>query len=84
MVIPLQFSLFSLAVRPSTDGLVIRATRFASIKHSTQRRKDAAATPYINHPISVMDLLWREARVRHAPTLAAAVLHDTLEVRAVQ
>jgi (p)ppGpp synthase/HD superfamily hydrolase len=29
----------------------VRALAFASLKHSQQRRKDADASPYINHPI---------------------------------
>jgi guanosine-3',5'-bis(diphosphate) 3'-pyrophosphohydrolase len=39
------------------------AAAFAARKHQDQRRKDAQASPYINHPL----------------TLMAAVLHDTLE-----
>ncbi len=30
--------------------LLIRASAFAAHKHRDQRRKDAAAAPYINHP----------------------------------
>lgn len=29
----------------------VRACHFAAVKHRSQRRKDAEATPYINHPI---------------------------------
>ena len=32
----------------------VRALAFASRKHSQQRRKDADASPYINHPIAGM------------------------------
>ena len=32
-------------------SLVIKAADFAARKHSTQRRKDAAQTPYVIHPI---------------------------------
>ena len=33
--------------------LVIRAAAFAAHKHRHQRRKDADATPYINHPLAL-------------------------------
>jgi guanosine-3',5'-bis(diphosphate) 3'-pyrophosphohydrolase len=36
-------------------------------------------TPYINHPIPVVDTLWRVGGVRHVPTLVAGILHDTVE-----
>jgi hypothetical protein len=38
-------------------GLVIRAIDFAAIKHANQRGKNAAKTPYINHPIEVVRIL---------------------------
>lgn len=37
--------------------LLSKAIKFASVKHKDQRRKDSNATPYINHPIDVMNLL---------------------------
>lgn len=66
-------------MRPQDMGLVLRAARFAAIRHRHQRRKDRAATPYINHPLELADILWREGGVRDARVLAAALLHDTLE-----
>jgi GTP diphosphokinase / guanosine-3',5'-bis(diphosphate) 3'-diphosphatase len=57
----------------------IRALEFASRKHSTQRRKDAAASPYINHPIALVSILAVEARIRDPDVLCAALLHDTIE-----
>ncbi len=59
--------------------LILQALRFAARKHSSQRRKGSDQSPYINHPIDVLDLLWRVGGVRRAEVLAAAVLHDTLE-----
>lgn len=35
-------------------SLIIKCTDFAAKKHSNQRRKDAAQTPYINHPIGLI------------------------------
>ena len=59
--------------------LILQAIKFAADKHEHQRRKNQAATPYINHPLAVMETLWRVGQVRHVPTLVAAVLHDTIE-----
>lgn len=44
------------------DGLedLIGAINFAALKHTKQRRKDAEKTPYINHPIGVMNILCNE------------------------
>lgn len=57
---------------------LIRAVVFATRAHRADRRKDAAATPYINHPIEVMGEL-AAAGYDDPQLLAAAVLHDTLE-----
>ena len=58
--------------------LILEAMEFASLKHRDQRRKDADASPYINHPIALATLLTREG-VTEDVVLAAAILHDTLE-----
>lgn len=60
-------------------SLLLKALHFASDKHRNQRRKDENATPYINHPIEVAELLWNRGCVRTAETLIAALLHDTIE-----
>jgi GTP diphosphokinase / guanosine-3',5'-bis(diphosphate) 3'-diphosphatase len=57
----------------------IRALAFASRKHSQQRRKDADASPYINHPIALVSILAVEAGIDDRDTLCAALLHDTIE-----
>lgn len=60
-------------------GELLRALAFAAQKHKDQRRKDADASPYINHPIAVASVLATEADVTDAVTLLAAILHDTVE-----
>lgn len=55
-----------------------KAIVFASHKHCNQRRKDSKNSPYINHPLSVMNRLI-QANVFNRDTLTAAVLHDTIE-----
>ncbi|HEX8963148.1 MAG TPA: HD domain-containing protein [Rhodocyclaceae bacterium] len=57
---------------------VLRATQFAARKHRMQRRRDADATPYINHPIELAVLL-AEVHVDDPVVLCAALLHDTVE-----
>ncbi len=57
----------------------VRALEFASRKHSMQRRKDADASPYINHPISLVSILAVEAGIHDPDVLCAALLHDTVE-----
>ena len=59
--------------------LILKALEFASLKHRDQRRKDKDASPYINHPIALANVLSREGGVTDEGVLAAAILHDTLE-----
>jgi len=59
------------------DQLIL-SIDFAARKHSRQRRKDPAASPYINHPIEVMKLL-SQCGITDVEILQSAVLHDTLE-----
>jgi len=58
---------------------VLEALQFAAHKHRDQRRKDLEASPYINHPIALANVLWREGKVRDAAVISAALLHDTIE-----
>ncbi|MGA7983925.1 MAG: HD domain-containing protein [Burkholderiales bacterium] len=58
---------------------LVDAIAFAADKHRRQRRKDAEASPYINHPIALARVLTVEAGLTDPVLLAAAVLHDTLE-----
>ena len=59
--------------------IVLLAAEFAARKHRNQRRKDRAATPYINHPLALARLLWTEGQVRDPVVIAASLLHDTIE-----
>ena len=60
------------------QALLLEAVAFAADKHRNQRRKDAEASPYINHPIALASLLKREG-VDDVAVLCAALLHDTIE-----
>jgi len=63
---------------PATT-LLLRAIAFAAHKHRDQRRKDAGASPYINHPIALATVLADEGGISDISVLCAAVLHDTVE-----
>jgi guanosine-3',5'-bis(diphosphate) 3'-pyrophosphohydrolase len=60
-------------------SLVLAAGSFAAERHKTQRRKGVDAVPYINHPLGVASVLAVDAGVDDPVTLAAALLHDTIE-----
>jgi GTP diphosphokinase / guanosine-3',5'-bis(diphosphate) 3'-diphosphatase len=60
-------------------ALLLKALAFAAHKHRDQRRKDAGASPYINHPIALADVLVNEGAVSDIEVLCAALLHDTVE-----
>ena len=60
-------------------NLLLDALAFAAHKHRDQRRKDVAASPYINHPIALARVLAVEAGVTDEVVIAAALLHDTIE-----
>ena len=58
---------------------MIDALAFAAHKHKDQRRKDADASPYINHPIALVEILVNEGGIDDYKTLCGALLHDTVE-----
>jgi len=60
-------------------SIVLAASAFAADKHRDQRRKGTEASPYINHPIAAANVLANEAGVLDPITLAASLLHDTIE-----
>jgi guanosine-3',5'-bis(diphosphate) 3'-pyrophosphohydrolase len=62
----------------SRQGLLAAADEFAAWKHRHQFRRDGV-TPYIKHPRGVMLILRDEFGVFDIDTLAAGLLHDTIE-----
>jgi len=64
--------------RRDRQGLLAAADEFAAWKHRHQFRRDGV-TPYIKHPRGVMLILRDEFGVSDIDTLAAGLLHDTIE-----
>jgi guanosine-3',5'-bis(diphosphate) 3'-pyrophosphohydrolase len=60
-------------------GKIMRTLTFAATKHRDQRRKDAEASPYINHPIALATILANEVGIIDPVVICAALLHDTIE-----
>jgi guanosine-3',5'-bis(diphosphate) 3'-pyrophosphohydrolase len=60
------------------QGLLAAAEEFARWKHQHQFRRDGI-TPYVEHPKAVMGILRDEFDVTDVDTLAAGLLHDTIE-----
>src|SRR5687768_16207394 len=58
---------------------ILAAAYFAAEKHKSQRRKGTDASPYINHPLKVAEMLWRMGQVRDVDCIVGALLHDTVE-----
>ena len=59
--------------------LLMKALTFAAEKHKNQRRKNVEASPYINHPISLANILCNKALVTDINVICGALLHDTVE-----
>jgi len=60
-------------------NVLLHALDFAADRHRDQRRKDTGQTPYVNHLITVADLIANVGGVSDQAVLAAAVLHDVVE-----
>ena len=58
---------------------ILRAARFASLKHVSQKRKGAAAEPYLNHLVEVADLVANAISETDPNLISAAFLHDVIE-----
>lgn len=60
-------------------AMILKAAQFAAVKHRDQRRKDENASPYINHPLALANVLAVEGGVENSEIICAALLHDTIE-----
>lgn len=66
-------------MNPDDLQRLFKALAFAAARHKDQRRGDVDASPYINHPIALADILCNEGQVTDIRVICAALLHDTLE-----
>ena len=64
---------------PSGVAVILRAAKFAADAHRDQRRRDSNASPYINHPLALADILANEGGVTSPDVIVAALLHDVVE-----
>lgn len=58
---------------------ILAAAKFAAEKHAAQKRKGAAAEPYINHLIEVAQLVADSSELLDTNLVMAGFLHDTIE-----
>jgi guanosine-3',5'-bis(diphosphate) 3'-pyrophosphohydrolase len=68
-----------LAENDRNIALILEAAAFAAERHRNQRRKDEEASPYINHPLAIAQILATEGGIADPSILCAALLHDTIE-----
>jgi (p)ppGpp synthase/HD superfamily hydrolase len=59
--------------------LILSAALFAAQRHANQKRKGAAAEPYVNHLIEVAQLVSTATPEPDVHMVMAALLHDTIE-----
>ena len=58
---------------------ILQAARFAAEKHAAQKRKGAAAEPYVNHLLEVAHLVSMALAEPDPNLVIAALLHDSIE-----
>jgi (p)ppGpp synthase/HD superfamily hydrolase len=58
---------------------ILAAAVFAAEKHAAQKRKGAAAEPYVNHLIEVAQLIAGSSEQLDTNLAMAGLLHDTIE-----
>ena len=58
---------------------IFAVAMFAAEKHAAQKRKGAAAEPYVNHLIEVAQLIAGSSERLDANLVMAGLLHDTIE-----
>jgi guanosine-3',5'-bis(diphosphate) 3'-pyrophosphohydrolase len=59
---------------------LLDAVMFAADRHKNQRRKDAEASPYINHPIALAHLLATTGGVHDIDVLRVCLIKGQFEI----
>ena len=68
-----------MSAESSDAAAVLAAAAFAADRHRHQKRKGEEASPYINHPLAVANVLAGVGGVTDIEVLTAALLHDTVD-----
>lgn len=58
---------------------IFKALELAAFRHKNQYRKGKSRTPYINHPIQLVNILVNEGGEEDPVLLIGAILHDVVE-----
>jgi guanosine-3',5'-bis(diphosphate) 3'-pyrophosphohydrolase len=77
LVYPITYEKITADINEASQ--IIKAIAYAAEKHRNQRRKDVDASPYINHPIALANVIANEAGYPSMEVICAAILHDTVE-----
>lgn len=75
--IPADLALILAALAPEDAERLSDAFQFAAAAHHGQQRDEG--TPFIEHPVRVASILWRELGQRDVELLIAALNHDVVE-----
>ena len=68
-----------MSAESSDAAAVLAAAAFAADRHRHQKRKGEEASPYINHPLAVANVLAGVGGVTDIEVLTATLLHDTVD-----
>lgn len=63
----------------TSNTKILKAASYAAERHKSQKRKGATASPYINQPLKVAEILSVNGESENTELLLAALLHDVLE-----
>jgi guanosine-3',5'-bis(diphosphate) 3'-pyrophosphohydrolase len=75
--IPASLATVLASCMPEDASRIVTAFQFAAAAHAGQHRDEG--TPFIDHPVGVLLILWHELGCRDIDVLLAALTHDVLE-----
>src|SRR4051812_44005704 len=75
--LPVELTMMLATMHRDDAERVVAAFRFAAAAHSGQVRDEGS--PFIDHPVAVADILWRELGCRDVDMIVSALNHDVLE-----
>lgn len=75
--IPAPLAMVLATLSPDDAARLEYAFQFAAEAHRGQQRDEGS--PFIDHPVAVVEILWGELACRDIDVLIAALMHDVLE-----